>query len=47
MGRAKSLLGYFKTIQAIQEADVDTLLGVKGMTRPSAQRVYDYFHKNK
>lgn len=43
--RARALLSYFKTISAIREADVDTLLAVKGMNRPAAQKIYDYFHQ--
>lgn len=42
--RAAALLKGMKTLKAIKEADVDTLAAVPGMTRPAAQKVYDYFH---
>ncbi len=42
--RAVALLKGMKTLRAIKEADVDTLAAVPGMTRPSAQKVYDHFH---
>jgi len=44
--RAKALLKHFKTISAIKNADLVELAGAPGMTKPSAQRVYDYFHTN-
>jgi len=42
--RTKSLLKYFKTITAIKNADLAELVAAPGMTKPTAQRVYDYFH---
>ncbi len=42
--RARALLKHFKTIAAIRSADLEELVGAPGMTKPSAQRVYDYFH---
>ncbi len=42
--RAKALLSYFKTIKRIREADVEELMNVKCMTRPSAEAVYRYYH---
>ena len=42
--RAKALLSYFKTIKRIKEADVEELLQVKCMNRPSAEAVYRYYH---
>lgn len=42
--RAKALLKHFKTITAIREADLMELENAPGMTKPSAQRVYEYFH---
>jgi excinuclease ABC subunit C len=44
--RAKTLLKHFKTITAIQNADLAELIAAPGMTKPSAQRVYEYFHTN-
>ena len=44
--RARALLRHFRTITAIREADLEQLCGVKGMTRPAAQTIYDYFHSN-
>ncbi len=42
--RAKALLTTFKTIKRIKEADVEELMNVKGMTRPAAEAVYQYYH---
>lgn len=42
--RARALLRHFRTITAIREADLEQLCGVKGMTRPAAQTIYEYFH---
>ncbi len=44
--RAKALLKHFKTITAIKNADLPELIAAPGMTKPTAQRVYDYFHSN-
>ncbi len=43
--RARSLLSRFKTIKRISEADVEELMQVHGMNRPSAEAVYNHFHK--
>lgn len=43
--RRRALLLAFPTISAIKNADVDELSSVKGMTRKSAQAIYDYYHK--
>lgn len=45
--RKHSLLMAFPTISAIKNADYDALLAVKGMTRDSAQAVYDFFNSRK
>ena len=42
--RAKALLKHFKTVAAVSEADLKELEDAPGMTRPSALRVYEYFH---
>ena len=42
--RAKALLKHFKTIRAVSEATVDELAAVKGVSRSSAQSVWDYYH---
>lgn len=42
--RAKLLLSRFKTVKRIGEAEVEELLQVRGMTRPSAEAVYRHFH---
>ena len=44
--RAKALLSYFRTIKRISMADVEELMQVKGMNRPSAEAVYNYYHKD-
>ena len=43
--RAKALLRHFKTVAAVKNASVDELCSAPGMTRPAAEAVYDYFHK--
>ena len=42
--RAKALLATFKSIKRIKEAEIEELMGVKGMTMPAAQAVYNHFH---
>jgi len=42
--RAKALMKHFRTVSAISEADLTELEKAPGMTKPSAKRVYDYFH---
>ena len=42
--RAKALLKHFKTVKAVSEADLQELENAPGMTKPSARRVYEYFH---
>lgn len=42
--RAKELLRTFKTIERIKNASLEELMGVKGMTKPAAQAVYDYYN---
>ncbi|MBR2671647.1 MAG: excinuclease ABC subunit UvrC [Oscillospiraceae bacterium] len=42
--RAKALLKHFGTIREIREASVEELLKAKGMTRTSAEAVYNYYH---
>ncbi len=44
--RRKALLTTFKSIDKIKEADMDALMGVKGMDKKSARNVYDYFRRN-
>ncbi len=43
--RRKILLGHFKTVSAIAQADLSELENISGMTSKSAQAVWDYFHK--
>ena len=42
--RKRLLFDAFVTRDAIASADVDALCALKGMTRPAAQAVYDFFH---
>lgn len=42
--RAKALLKYFQTIRRIGEATVEELESAPSMNRPTAERVYAYFH---
>jgi len=42
--RAKNLMKHFKTIKAISEADVGELCKAPGVTRQSAEMIYQHFH---
>ena len=42
--RAKALLRRFRTIAAIRDADLQELLETPGVTGPTAQSIYAYFH---
>lgn len=42
--RRKALMRHFKDIEAIREADVDTLMAAPQMNRKSAESVYGFFH---
>lgn len=42
--RAKALMKHFKTVAAVSEADLKELEETPGMTKPSALRVYQFFH---
>lgn len=44
--RKRLLFDAFITIDAIKNADVDALAAVKGVSRPAAQEVYKFFHKD-
>ena len=35
---------HFKTIKAIRAADVDALAAVKGVSRPVAEKLYEFLH---
>ena len=35
---------HFKSIEAVKEADVESLSQVPGMNRKAAESVYNYFH---
>ena len=41
--RKKSLLNHFKDIDKIKSASIEELLEVKSITRPLAQKIYDFF----
>ena len=43
--RAAALLKHFKTVKAIKAATVEELCAAPSMTRPAAEKVYNYFHK--
>lgn len=43
--RAKALLGAFKTLSAIRSAQVGELERVSGISRKTAEAVYEYYHK--
>lgn len=42
--RASALMKSFKTLNAIKAATVEQLAEVKGMSKSSAEKVYEYFH---
>ena len=42
--RAKALLRHFRTVAAVRNADLEELAGAPSMTRPAAEKIYDYFH---
>lgn len=42
--RARALLKHFRTVKAVSEADLTELESAPGMNRPSAKKVYEYFH---
>lgn len=44
--RAKALLRHFGSMKAIREATVEELAAVKGISRPAAERVRQYFDEN-
>ncbi len=44
--RAKALLKHFGTLTAVQNADLASLEAVSGISKPAAEKVYQYFHKN-
>ena len=43
--RRKALMLYFKSIEAIREADVDQLLKVTSINEKVAKDIYKFFHK--
>ncbi len=43
--RAKALLQHFGTLTAIQNAELASLEAVNGISKPAAEAVYRYFHK--
>ncbi len=42
--RAAELMKRFRTIERIRMAEIEELMQIKGMTRPSAEAVYRHFH---
>ncbi len=42
--RAKQLMTHFGTVAAVAAAELDDLLKVKGLTAPTAKKVYYHFH---
>lgn len=42
--RAKALMKHFRTVSAVQEAELQELEQAPGMNKPAALRVYAYFH---
>ena len=44
--RRKALMKHFQSLEAIRQADVDTLAGVPAMNRRAAEKVYGFFHED-
>ena len=44
--RRKALMKHFQSLEAIREADVETLLAVPSMNRLAAEKVFAFFHEN-
>ena len=44
--RKRALLKRFKTVEALKSATVDELLTAEGMSRPAAEAVYAFFHRD-
>lgn len=42
--RRKALMKYFRSLEAVKEADVDTLRQVPSMNEAAARKVYQFFH---
>ncbi len=45
--RAKALITTFKSVKRIKEAEIEELMGVKGMNLPAAEAVYNFYHKER
>lgn len=45
--RRKALMRHFRSIEEIRAAEVEELLTVDGMNRPAAERIYQFFRKEK
>ena len=45
--RRKALMRHFRSIEEIRDAEVEELLAVDGMNRPAAERIYQFFRKEK
>ena len=43
--RAESLIKHFKDINKIATAEIDELLQVKGITKSTAEKIYNYYRK--
>jgi excinuclease ABC subunit C len=43
--RRKALMRYFKSLEAIREAEMEELVQVPGMNRGAAKSVYQFFRK--
>jgi excinuclease ABC subunit C len=44
--RRVELHRHFKTMDNLKNATVEQIAQVKGMTKPTAQKLYDFLHKN-
>ncbi len=45
--KAKLLLKHFRSMRAIGQASASQISEVQGISRTDAERIYDYFHRNK
>ena len=44
--RAKTLFLHFKTLDGIKNASIESLSDIPGITRPVAENIYNFFHKD-
>ena len=43
--RKRDLLNYFGSVEAIKDASIEDILKVTGISKKTAENIYNYFHK--